>query len=53
MKAEFTAIIDAAPESGYWAICPEGLGANGQGETISLIVYLIRVFNCLCPWFPK
>lgn len=34
MKAEFTAIIEAAPEGGYWAICPEISGANGQGETI-------------------
>ncbi|MBE0557859.1 MAG: type II toxin-antitoxin system HicB family antitoxin [Proteobacteria bacterium] len=34
MKAEFTAIIEPAPEGGYWAICPEVLGANGQGETI-------------------
>ncbi len=34
MKAEFTAIIEKAPEGGYWAICPEILGANGQGETI-------------------
>jgi len=33
MKAEFTAIIEAAPEGGYWAICPEIPGANGQGET--------------------
>lgn len=33
MKAEFTAIIDQAPEGGYWAICPEIPGANGQGET--------------------
>lgn len=33
MKAEFTAIIEAAPEGGYWAICPEVPGANGQGET--------------------
>lgn len=31
MKAEFTAIIEAAPEGGYWAICPEVPGANGQG----------------------
>jgi predicted RNase H-like HicB family nuclease len=23
MKAEFTAIIEKAPEGGYWAICPE------------------------------
>lgn len=34
MKSEFTAIIDHAPEGGYWAICPEIPGANGQGETI-------------------
>ena len=34
MKAEFTAIIEKAPEGGYWAICPEIPGANGQDETI-------------------
>jgi len=34
MKAEFTAIIEPASEGGYWAICPEVPGANGQGETI-------------------
>ena len=34
MKGEFTAIIEAAPEGGYFAICPEVPGANGQGETI-------------------
>ncbi len=34
MKGEFTAIIETAPEGGYWAICPEVPGANGQGETI-------------------
>ncbi|MEB3884345.1 type II toxin-antitoxin system HicB family antitoxin [Lyngbya sp. CCY1209] len=34
MKAEFTAIIEAASEGGYWAICPQVPGANGQGETI-------------------
>lgn len=34
MKAEFTAIIEPADEGGYWAICPEVPGANGQGETI-------------------
>ena len=34
MKAEFTAIIEASPEGGFWAICPEVPGANGQGETI-------------------
>ena len=34
MKGEFTAIIETAPEGGFWAICPEVPGANGQGETI-------------------
>ena len=34
MKAEFTAIIEETPEGGYWAICPEIPGTNGQGETI-------------------
>ncbi len=34
MKAELTAIIETAEEGGYWAICPEIPGANGQGETI-------------------
>ena len=34
MKAEYTAIIEKAPEGGYWAICPEVPGANGQGESI-------------------
>ena len=34
MQSEFTAIIEEAPEGGYWAICPEVAGANGQGETI-------------------
>ncbi len=34
MKAEFTVIIEPAPEGGFWAICPEVPGANGQGETI-------------------
>ncbi len=34
MKAELTAIIETAKEGGYWAICPEIPGANGQGETI-------------------
>ncbi len=35
MKAEFTAVIEPAPEGGYWAICPEVPGANGQGETVN------------------
>jgi predicted RNase H-like HicB family nuclease len=34
MKGELTAIIEKAPEGGYWAICPEVPGANGQGESI-------------------
>lgn len=34
MKGELTAIIEKAPEGGYWAMCPEIQGANGQGETI-------------------
>jgi len=34
VKAEFTAIIETAPEGGYWAMCPEIPGANGQGETV-------------------
>lgn len=34
MRGEFTAIIEEASEGGYWAICPEVPGANGQGETI-------------------
>lgn len=34
MKGEFTAVIERAPEGGYWAICPEIPGANGQGETV-------------------
>ncbi|MFH1298108.1 MAG: type II toxin-antitoxin system HicB family antitoxin [Bacteroidota bacterium] len=34
MKGELTAIIETAPEGGYWAICTEIPGANGQGETI-------------------
>ena len=34
MQAELTAIIEAATEGGYWAICPEIPDANGQGETI-------------------
>lgn len=35
MKAEFTAVIEAADEGGYWAYCPEVPGANGQGETVA------------------
>ena len=35
MKGKFTAIIEEAPEGGYWAISPEMPGANGQGETVA------------------
>lgn len=35
MKAELTAIIEPAEDGGYWAICPEIPGANGQGDTIA------------------
>ena len=34
MKAELTAIIEAAPEGGYWAVCAEVPGANVQGDSI-------------------
>ena len=34
MKGELTAIIETAPEGGFWAICPEVPGANGQGESV-------------------
>jgi len=34
MKGEFTAIIESVPEGGFWAVCPEVPGANGQGETL-------------------
>jgi len=34
MKGELLAIIEKAPEGGYWATCPEVPGANGQGETV-------------------
>ena len=34
MKGELTVIIEPATEGGYWAICPEISGANGQGENI-------------------
>ena len=35
MKGEPTAVIEPAPEGGYWAICLEVIGANGQGDTIA------------------
>ena len=34
MKGELTAVIESAPEGGFWAICLEIPGANGQGESI-------------------
>lgn len=33
MKIEFTAVIESAPDGGFWAFCTEVPGANGQGET--------------------
>jgi predicted RNase H-like HicB family nuclease len=35
MKRKFTAIVEEAPQGGYWAICPEVSGANGQGGSIT------------------
>jgi predicted RNase H-like HicB family nuclease len=34
MKGELTAVIEPSPEGGFWAICLEIPGANGQGETM-------------------
>ena len=34
MKGELTAVIEPAPEGGFWAIDLEIPGANGQGETV-------------------
>ncbi len=42
MKGEFTAIIEEAPEGGYWAICPEAPGANGQGDTVEEVKASLR-----------
>ena len=42
MKTEFTAIIEKALEGGYWAICPEIPGANGQGETLEEVINNLR-----------
>jgi len=42
MKGEFTAIIEEAPEGGYWAICPEVPGANGQGDTVEEVKESLR-----------
>ena len=35
MRGELTAVIEPAPEGGFWAICLEIPGANGQGESIA------------------
>ncbi len=57
MKAEFTAIIEPAPEGGFWAICPEVPGANGQGETIEETKNNLRAaivsFRQACVTFPE
>jgi len=42
MKHEFTAIIEDAPEGGFWAVCPEVPGANGQGETMDEAKHSLR-----------
>ena len=31
---DYNAIIIPASEGGYWSICPDVPGANGQGRTI-------------------
>jgi len=53
MKAEFTAIIEPAPEGGYWAICPEMPGANGQGETVEQAKDSLRQAIILILEFPR
>jgi predicted RNase H-like HicB family nuclease len=35
MKGELTAIIEPSVDGGFWALCPEIPGANGQGETVA------------------
>jgi predicted RNase H-like HicB family nuclease len=42
MKFNFTAIVETAPEGGFWAICPEVPGANGQGETVDEALESLR-----------
>jgi len=42
MKSNFTAIVESAPEGGYWAICPEVPGANGQGESVEEALESLR-----------
>ena len=47
MKGVFTAIIEKAPEGGYWSICPEVPGANGQGETVEEAVANLKEATAL------
>ncbi len=47
MRNEFTAVIERAPEGGYWAYCPEIPGANGQGEMIEQCRESLREAICL------
>lgn len=42
MKSSFTAIVESAPEGGYWAMCPEVPGANGQGESVDEALESLR-----------
>ena len=42
MKSNFTAIAESAPEGGYWAICPDVPGANGQGEFVDEALESLR-----------
>ncbi len=35
MKGELTTIIEPSVDGGFWALCPEIPGANGQGETVA------------------
>jgi predicted RNase H-like HicB family nuclease len=34
MKGKLTAVIEPAPEGGFWAICLDIPGTNGQGESM-------------------
>jgi predicted RNase H-like HicB family nuclease len=34
VKGELTAVIEPASDGGFWAICLEVPGANGQGDTV-------------------
>ena len=43
MKGELTAVIEPAPEGGFWAICLEIPGANGQGESMEEARQSLRV----------